>query len=671
MVQTCLNVLLAVLLACGILVSQVYVVGFEYHRFFTPSWFFLAAAILLLFVRLPVVNKGGFWMYLMLCALTLYLGLRGIFSELPFMSGKDFTVYFYGLVTFLGVSSLAKRPKILTSLLVFCFGLYLYQITLSFIPKESAGAWPKAWGELPDQKAYLGFFRHYNPFASYCGICVAAISGGLLVKWRNKALQAGVVLICLPLMALTFAAAFQSGSRLGTAVTVLTGFMVLLMGVAGRFLFRFGQLRSKGALVAVALLALVGAFGAVTAFQKTFNLVSAQEWRVGSGDLEEDMMHGMRVPAMTMGVSLWLEQPVVGSGPRAYWAHAPRLRGSTDKQVLRFSDPEMVHNDYIQTLAEYGLIGLSLILATLVVIVFGLWRLAYRQRFINENWIVPPIIAVSATVGIMVHAVADFTIHIVPVFCQLCVVLGAAYAVIAKNHVNTNPLNGGVSRGLRISTVLFGGGVLLWIGRAQITHAVDLVNYDYAKWHTSGDSLLSAKRRASKVAPDPFMLEDLGIDLFKKAVVLSDGEEHQDLLQEAKATLSEAYQMHPYRLPVVLNLASVHIELDNLPEADRCITEAFGLANNRWRKYRLDEVAINYLMARGEVLWKEERKASVAMAYFIEAEKYLESGDVAKLRKKRKLKKFYKNKLEEWLTVMERGKIEPASNLVFFDSKGL
>jgi len=174
---------LALLLVLGVVTVQAYVVGFEYHRFFTPSWFYLIVALGLCFIVPSSLRKNHLLLLGSFLILALYLGGRGIFSEVPQMTGKDYPVFYYGLVTFLAMLALSRSIKLFVLIIAVVLGVHTYQLLIVLSPND---ALPKAWGQLANGNSGQGFFRHYNPFASYCAISLAGLCGLLLVTSRAK-----------------------------------------------------------------------------------------------------------------------------------------------------------------------------------------------------------------------------------------------------------------------------------------------------------------------------------------------------------------------------------------------------------------------------------------------------------------------------------------------------
>ena len=150
----------------------------------------------------------------------------------------------------------------------------------------------------------------------------------------------------------------------------------------------------------------VGAFYAVTT-------VSTQRGRGQSIDSllgEEDP----RLYFAGLAYEQWLESPLVGTGARTFSYMAVRNWGGSQGWNW-LGRPEMVHNDYLQTLAEYGAVGLLVALGVGGLIVFRGIGQAVDRNCGGTTW--ASAIQLGAIGGIcaaMTHAVVDFSLHIVP-----------------------------------------------------------------------------------------------------------------------------------------------------------------------------------------------------------------------------------------------------------------
>ncbi|HWN11879.1 MAG TPA: O-antigen ligase family protein [Pyrinomonadaceae bacterium] len=106
-------------------------------------------------------------------------------------------------------------------------------------------------------------------------------------------------------------------------------------------------------------------------------------------------------------VSTWrmfAANPIVGVGMGAYWARVPEFHDASGAMT-----PQQAHNDYLELLASGGLIGLTI----------GVWFVLSLFRSTRENLRSPNRFrraaafgATMAIVGVAVHSLADFGLHL-------------------------------------------------------------------------------------------------------------------------------------------------------------------------------------------------------------------------------------------------------------------
>jgi len=186
-------------------------------------------------------------------------------------------------------------------------------------------------------------------------------------------------------------------SRGGWIVTVIG--LVALCGV----LFSLRDYRIKGA-VLLGCLVVAGAtlIPKLPALQQRFQTIF-------KGNNAEDT----RASIWRAAVRMWADQPVWGWGPAQFDYHFPQYR-PYDVQAR----PAFVHNDYLNTLVDYGVMGMALIAVALVFLVWGLvrsWRFARGSRddFSRKksNKLAFMIGAALGLTAILLHSVVDFNMH--------------------------------------------------------------------------------------------------------------------------------------------------------------------------------------------------------------------------------------------------------------------
>ena len=124
----------------------------------------------------------------------------------------------------------------------------------------------------------------------------------------------------------------------------------------------------------------------------------------------------MRYRLWLAACQMWRDHPWWGVGPGHY-----DQRYRSYRQAHEFSDvrPEYAHNDYLNTLADYGLAGVLLVAWPWTALgwgVFRSWRFIRREpselRSKNSNKSALVLGASLGLVALLIHSVTDFNLHI-------------------------------------------------------------------------------------------------------------------------------------------------------------------------------------------------------------------------------------------------------------------
>ena len=656
----------------GLGITQVYVVGFEIHRFYAPSLPFVALAIGLLMSTRITKDSGEIGLYTLLGLSTLYMGIRGMLCEVPILSLKEVPLISYGVIVFTAASALFRHRGPAFALTSFIACISSIQLFYQLSNESIQEVLPRMWGEIKGLGRGHGLFRHYNPFASYCALISGTLGALLCIRMPSKGTGIFARFLLLIILGITCCAAYHSGSRLGTGVTILSALVGCSLSGCFRVAITNGRVASVNRLSLILGVLALGVMLSIGGFLTTFNKLS--ETRGMKGSVSNDIVGGMRISSIGMGFSLWSESPLIGHGPRAYSYNAPRLRQEKSNYGVSggeaHPDAEMVHNDYIQTLAEYGVVGLLLILITLTYLLGWLWNKGWNLRYQKANWYLAPTIASTTTLALMIHSLGDFTVHNLAVFLPYCFILGACWGACYQEETSENLGNSMSYPVMRSIAVFIAVGVLYTVASKQIIHSRLLIDYDYAKWHnTSIDALTLAKQAAEK-APDPDILESLGREYLRRASQTDDLNEQHALLTEAEAYLTEAHALHPYRIETLVNLAGVIQQQGRHKEVEHYLNQAFKWTNERWNRYALGHLAASHLMREGQRIW-EQRDAPKAMAYFQKALEYNEKGFYTDKDGYKEIRKQRQEVLEQNLKILEMGRVKPEQDLTFFQGYGL
>ncbi|MCX6910854.1 MAG: O-antigen ligase family protein [Verrucomicrobia bacterium] len=249
-----------------------------------------------------------------------------------------------------------------------------------------------------------GTFRNPNHFAGFLELTLAVALAHLL--WSGRGAAQRIVLAyaaCVMFVGIAF-----SGSRGGYIST--GGMLVFVVAAVARGVTR----RWWPALVIVLLGLLAGAWGIYGFEALRTRFFSPQMGRVDTS----------RMWMWQAAWQIFLEHPWFGTGPCMFNAVYGRYRDPLDQFI-----PEYVHNDYLQTLCDYGITGFVLMGLLVGAFLVTAWRihLRWRQRGIGEHsgwhwpyWLDTDRVSrpawllgsAAAVVVYMLHSAVDFNLHI-------------------------------------------------------------------------------------------------------------------------------------------------------------------------------------------------------------------------------------------------------------------
>ena len=220
---------------------------------------------------------------------------------------------------------------------------------------------------------------------------------------------------CAIIILVAIGVSVSRGGWLVTALMLPTFFCILMLQRDFRF----------RALIALVLLV---AIGIGVALKLRTSRVRVHEI-VASGS-DEEMRYYFWKPAIAM----WQDHPWWGVGPAHFDARYRQYRAPTWISQVK---PEYVHNDYLNTLADYGLVGSGFTLLVLVLFwagVFQMWP--FLQRAPNDletkksNKSAFVLGAATGLFGILLHSAVDFNMHI-----PANAIMAVVFMALISSHV--------------------------------------------------------------------------------------------------------------------------------------------------------------------------------------------------------------------------------------------
>jgi O-antigen ligase len=384
------------------------------HTFDFLTLQFLAAASGLLWVaRLWTAERPSLLWPLMswaVCAFLLLAIGRYLTADIELVARIELTrVVVYTLVFFLIVNNLNRQDHaqiISVALVCLAMGVSFYALFQFFTKSNQVWAFispykNRASGTYISPNHLAGFLEMTLPLA-----LAYSMAGRMRASMRILIGYAAVVILA------AIAVTLSRGGWLG-AMTACFLFIFLLLGQK--------QYRIP-ALVALATLSV----GALTLLPHAMSIRLRLGRMFASSDLNENTRFAIWEPALRM----WRDHPLWGVGP----GHFDSIFRAYRPQGVQLQ-PDWVHNDYLNTLTDWGLIGTGIVLAAWILLFVGLlktWRSVKPQ-----NSDLGPVTgsgrfaftagSTSGLAAILAHSWFDFNMHI-PANAILCVTLMALLA---------------------------------------------------------------------------------------------------------------------------------------------------------------------------------------------------------------------------------------------------
>ena len=194
------------------------------------------------------------------------------------------------------------------------------------------------------------------------------------------------------------AATVSRGAWMATAVALILLFIALLF-------------RRQFRLPALVLLVFLLGTGAYVLPKSTFIHVRWRQLFPAKGKVNDDLRFSLWEPAFRM----WQDHPWLGVGPAHFDARFPAYR----PEGVQLS-PVRIHNDYLNTLVDWGLLGTGLVACAWGLLAYGLaktWRhvritAAHIGGKTGSNKFAFVLGASLGLVAILVHSAVDFNMHI-------------------------------------------------------------------------------------------------------------------------------------------------------------------------------------------------------------------------------------------------------------------
>ncbi len=494
-----------------------------------------------------------------------YILGRAILSPVSAYAREDVVILLGCLVTYVLTVTAASHPRWRITLIVSLLALVLGNLAVGsvhlsgnwgfhILPTFLRGTEPGRIGGFFVNANHLGAFLSFVLFLSLGWLCFGR--GGAALK-----LWLGFMIVA---MAVGLSLTVSRGALLGLAIggLVYAGLSLWIVWQTQRHFF--WSLLGGG-------LVLVLLAGAV--LWKVNDEYLRQ--RLGNQSMTDDIRLGIWESAAMQ----FQQAPLLGQGARMFYDGGIKYR--SEKISTWLSEPQFAHNEFLQMLADYGIVGLAFLL--ILLLAHGLNALRFLRWFVRERFILTGRVlsmnlalclgALSALVATLVHALLEFHYHVPATAMAGAMILGLlanpGFEAMQKPLMRI--------RGVRVATKLVLGGsacALLagfWIlGRGDYA----LVQARLAEARKDPKAYAQHLDEAARLDPkngEVFYLR--GIHILDSPTT-KDTDEIKSSLKVAIADLEKAVALNPYNYLYHLALADGLDAVGRYDEALKSIQKA-------------------------------------------------------------------------------------------------
>ena len=498
-----------------------------------------------------------------------------------------------------------------------------------------------------------GMYGYRGSFANFAVLSgLLCLSLGMLGRY-GKATK--LLLLSLGGVALIFAVMSQSRSAV---ISLIVAFFVfgtaVYISLSSHMNSTKRRLRPM-IVMGFVLVLMAGLFGAVWVFQGRATDASG---------LDVVFDSEVRLAFWPMAIEQWIDNPIVGAGSRSYSYECfsywnPNL--STGE-----ANPEFVHNEYLQLLADYGLVGFSLVAALLVGHgAVGLKRIMILSQHLNRdeimrgnNTLALTIAGVSGIVAMSVHIVFDFRTHLL---ANLLLLICCAVWVIPRCAKQGGGDGSNFFRYLIATSLMLLGLIGVFLGSLQLWGGWPLLSNKMAKeegaWEPRSvqrDQWIPALETATERTPHFRRYLRLGA-LYTVEALEHNGEQRQIFLDQAIDAYQKASERHPYELVSQINVAKIETVRGQFEKANMVYSKIARAASSRERWFKMHSLWAD-MHLRWAIVREDAGAAGDAEIHYLRSmDLYKESCDLANLHQNHEWQVSYTKALLMYSRFLDKG----------------
>jgi O-antigen ligase len=460
-------------------------------------------------------------------AFTVYAIARYATADIEYVARQELMrIIVYAFLFFVIINNLHRQEhiQVITLTLVFLAMIISFYAVYQFLA-DSTRVW------------YV--YTQYAHRASGTYICPNHL-GGLLemllplglafcITSRLKALQKIFLAYATFVLLAGIAATVSRGTWLATALSMIIFFTVLLFQ------------RSFRLHAALFLILIVGA--AIAFMPRNYSFQARYKKLIVDGRLDDDLRFFMWEPAL----KVWQDNVWLGAGP-AHFDY--RFRQHRPEMVQL--QPDRVHNDFLNALADWGVVGASLIAVALGLLVVGVvktWNVVRNSADLSGKQTSNKIaFLLGGTIGltaIFFHSAVDFNMHI-PANAMIAVTLMALLSSHLRFATDSHWFTMGKLTRILATVVLLAGALFLGSQAARRTHeSYWLARYSNGLPDAYSPAQVAILEKAFAVDPNNF---DTAYNIGEAYRVqsLEGGENYKELAAKAMEWFERGMKLNPW-----------------------------------------------------------------------------------------------------------------------------
>jgi len=439
-------------------------------------------------------------------------------------------------------------------------------------------------------KQVTGMYGYYGSFANF-----AVIAGLLCMSlgvWGRLTFSVRGAVFLLGMAALGLAIWSQSRSAVLSLCPALIVFMLMLIVSCkqqGENVQRW--VKRAGFVLGILMLsaATLGGF-----------------WVFGERGVKSFAMifdSGVRTPLWAMAGDQWVDYPWIGAGSRSFSYLCNTYWHGLNSGEL---NPEFVHNEYLQLLTDYGLIGFLLITTLLIShLVLGLRQVSRLSEKVGENGLRrgsnAMALAIAGSCGMVamaVHICFDFPTRLMPnlllmICCAVWILpLPSLRSTNSVKDLVSEPQRSSMCRAIALMLLVLGvgaiglGGQQLWAGLPLIKNKIAKEDGAWKPELVDRDMWIPVLKESLKRAPHWTRYQRLGTLYYIEARESESPERKEYFLGLSKKCYLASIERHPHNLISKINLADIYKEQKLWYKAEGLYTEMSEFARARERRFR-------------------------------------------------------------------------------------